>query len=80
MIRAVVASPGALLWICGVRCPNVELFSAAVGAPNITLFVRLNASARKINVSRSRILKFRESDRSIFHTSGPEIVNGLVVA
>src|ERR1043166_2589268 len=80
MMRAVVLVPGAVLWICGVRRPKLLLFRAAFGGPNITLFGRLNASARNVTVLRSRILKFRDSARSMFITLGPEIVNGRVPA
>jgi len=79
-MRAVVVVPGAVLWICGAMRPKLVLLSAAVGGPNMTLLGKLKASARKVMVLRSRILKVRESDRSMFITLGPEIVNGRVVA
>jgi hypothetical protein len=80
MIRAVEVLPGALLWICGEMRPKFALFSAPVGGPNMTLFVRLKASARNWIVLRSRILKFRENARSMFITFGPETVSGRVGA
>src|SRR6266567_7424445 len=80
MMRAVEVLPGALLWICGEIRPKFALFRAPVGGPNITLLVRLKASARNCMVLCSRILKFRENATSIFITFGPETVNGRVVA
>src|SRR5690242_9990160 len=68
MMRAVVEVPGAVLWICGFSRPKLLLLRAAVGGPNITLLGRLNASARNVNLLRSRSTNVRDSARSMFIT------------